>query len=309
MLGITWCAFRLLLSEKNVNTAGGIKTSKILSFAALSVLGAMSTLVCLIFALEKSSPLRESTSVAPDFPWPPPKPSSRWSIRQDHISDRNSLKTLGDYDRLLSKSLAAAEYSELSYFRVPDGFALVTRIECIDDGGCPLPGVARWKLDQPVMQRFSILDIRLLLASLLKAEAGRFRVLVFIVTDVPFSGDRAEPTYGQAGEWLRRGLNVLPPSIASQLTNPGFVLSVLTYEFTKSVADGQVQAVDRTNLEISQQLKCSGVNLRSSHEKIQTEANQDLVCWRGSYIFPACRSNTVRPVWEFERRSVRMVPA
>jgi hypothetical protein len=78
------------------------------------------------------APLTPSISVLPDFPWPPPKPSAGAHISFNKL---NKFATFGDINKIISSALDSGEYDERSYFNVPNGFAIVTRLEQIDPYG------------------------------------------------------------------------------------------------------------------------------------------------------------------------------
>ena len=78
----------------------------------------------------------------PEFPWPPPPPSATAEIRCEQLRLKTRLTSFGDVDRRLSEALDANGYCERRYYAVPDGFALVTRIEQINDDGTPQRQIA-----------------------------------------------------------------------------------------------------------------------------------------------------------------------
>jgi hypothetical protein len=141
------------------------------------------------------------------------------------------LKTLGNLNDALISGLESTGYFDRSYYPVPDGFALATHLEQISADGASKAPPARWSAEAPRLEHFSLSDY---VRALLTADPGYYRVVVFVVTDVPFAQSGAEPTMDQAQKWLGGGLNVLPASIASTPFSPNTVCTALIYEFTQS---------------------------------------------------------------------------
>ena len=120
----------------------------------------------------------------PRFSWPPPRSSSSIVIPSQFFKDNHaSHLLLSDIERILRDSLNTCGYFEKSYYLVPDGFAIVTRIERINDDGTPKQDVDRWSLESIYSDTLSIEDF---LKSLFTANQGLYRVIAFIVTADPF---------------------------------------------------------------------------------------------------------------------------
>ena len=82
-----------------------------------------------------------------DFPrfWPYPKASAFHRIEFTDIIQPGGESL--DYNYIASKLeavLQQAGYSELSYYAVPEGFAILTRLEKINTDGSSLPEEERW---------------------------------------------------------------------------------------------------------------------------------------------------------------------
>jgi hypothetical protein len=86
-------------------------------------------------------------------------------------------------------------------------------------------------------------------------DPGRYRVIVFILQDAPFSQDLKQPVTGQqARAWLRTGANVLPRELADRGYRGD--CTVLVYEFA---SDGTAVRVVESRLTGLQHLEKSGV--------------------------------------------------
>jgi hypothetical protein len=138
---------------------------------------------------------------------------------------------LSDVDAILSSALDRNGYVEKSYWGVPRGFALATKLEQIEpDRKSKLPP-ARWSTDVPrLVGKFSLGDY---LRALFTANPGYYRLIVFVVTDVLFSESSRSITEAEAQGWLTGGLNALPPGIGLQPYDPGVICTALVYEFER----------------------------------------------------------------------------
>lgn len=171
-----------------------------------------------------------ATALMPQFEWPPPQPSEEYVLPAGLFDAAAAALLFADVDRVLVSALDSAGYSERNYYAVPDGFALATRIEQINDDGTPKTPPGRFALQpQPV----SMLRPMAYLKALLKGVPGYYRVLVFVVTDASFSATGQRPTEGQAVAWVSAGNNVLPRPVAETPYTSDFHCTVLIYEFTR----------------------------------------------------------------------------
>jgi hypothetical protein len=181
---------------------------------------------CMSSNMETSSHSKEF----PEFPWPPPQASASMMIPDSLIKNGESeLLQLGQVSDRLTNALNEAGYSEKSFYAVPDGFAIVTRMEQIEADGTPkIPG--RWDINTEPMSEFSLKQY---LKALFYANPGLFRIVVLIITPHPFY--QSEDTIGrdEAMKWLKGGLNRLPDSIAVQEYTKSFTTTALIYEFIK----------------------------------------------------------------------------
>lgn len=167
----------------------------------------------------------------PQFPWPPPAASARQVIRRDLLAASRRLDRLGDVDALLSDALEHAGYTEKSYWSVPRGFALATRLEQIDATGKPKPPPARWSAEMPRLT--GGFSLGAYLRALFTAEPGYYRIVAVIVTSALFSESNQPVTSDEARAWVAKGLNALPESLASQPYGPDVVCTAMIYEFER----------------------------------------------------------------------------
>lgn len=175
-------------------------------------------------------PIPETTPWAmqlPAFPWPPPRSSAFEVIPAGLVTNQGEITLLRDVNKKLIQALAASGYVERSYYAVPDGFALVTRLEQINPDGTPKEH-GRWSIEVESLHSFSLTEY---LEALFFADPGLFRVIVFVVTPHPFSQSEANIDRDEALTWLTEGLNTLPSSVATQEYTDRFSTTALIYVF------------------------------------------------------------------------------
>ncbi|QDV16945.1 hypothetical protein Pan153_15790 [Gimesia panareensis] len=164
-----------------------------------------------------------------EFPWPPPKASAQYVIPETYFQDGSGKQVLvKDVDQKICDALTDQGYSERSYFAVPGGFALVTRLEQFDKDGKSKTPPDRWVTDMAPMREFSLGDY---IRALFTASPGYYRVIVFIVTPVLFDQTDQKVEREEAMAWLRSGLNSLPDDVGAQEYSESHECTALIYEF------------------------------------------------------------------------------
>jgi hypothetical protein len=144
---------------------------------------------------------------------------------------------LRDVDFRLTEALRECGYEEKRYFSIPDGFALVTKMERIDSTGRPQN--PRWVVDSLALRdRFTLRDY---IVALLGAPRGLYRVIVFAITSTPFATTGDPISRDEADRWLTGGLNILPRTIGALALTENHSVSVLVYEFEKQGHAGEVE--------------------------------------------------------------------
>ncbi len=159
------------------------------------------------------------------FPWPPPTCAERYTV-QRNMAGR--FKTLGAVDDWLQKALDNRRYWSRSYHYLPNGFALVTRLEQFTADGASKPEQHRW-VDYPVSEGSGgIMDY---LSSMFVPNKGYFRVFVFAVTDQPAGSNGKTIERAEAQKWLENATSLLPYDIAKLPVSERHFVEVLVYEF------------------------------------------------------------------------------
>lgn len=165
----------------------------------------------------------------PTFRWPPPRASVVKEVPAELLKVKEGPTLLKDVDRRISEALSSSGYFDSRYWAVPDGFALVTRMEQIESDGSPKQGLERWTLDiRPV--RFNLRDY---LKALFTGRPGYYRIIVFIVTCHDVVESDAKVTEKWAKAWLKRGLNKLPPPLGALQFSTHYACTALIYEFER----------------------------------------------------------------------------
>lgn len=161
-----------------------------------------------------------------EFPWPPPPASARAVLPSPSLL--TGAATLGDVAERIENALGGLGYHERSYYQVPGGFALVTRLEQIDEFGVPLTDERRWLAGIAPVRPPSLTGW---LSSLFSAPEGRFRVIALILTSEVVGADGAAPSQADALGWVSAGdLNLTQCLADSPYTN-AHILAALIYEF------------------------------------------------------------------------------
>jgi hypothetical protein len=170
----------------------------------------------------------ESPAGMPRFPWPPPRYSAFATIVREWVADASS-PTLGSVARRLESAFERAGYGERSYYSVPGGFALVSRIEQIRADATPVEPPARWAIDSPQVRASFIDHIR----ALFNAPPGFYRVIVFAVTDQDFAADPRPPSSAEARGWASSGSLRLSAPLANLPYTQNHYTTALIYEFER----------------------------------------------------------------------------
>jgi len=172
----------------------------------------------------------EEQEAVPEFPWPPPKASASATISRELLLGDKEDPKLADAVSALDLAFQKTGYGERSYYSVPDGFAMASRIEQINQDGTAKGPADRWSLEVPPMRKFSFSAY---LTALFRARPGYYRVIVFVVTSKPFSQSNAKVTSEEAELWISSGLNALPDDIARGKYTSAHKCTALIYEFKR----------------------------------------------------------------------------
>ncbi|MCP4395742.1 MAG: hypothetical protein GY801_00315 [bacterium] len=186
------------------------------------------------------------------LPWPPPDASTRAVIRPEFFEDFQEGRFLGDIDGILIEALVKAGYHGSSYLGVPNGFAIVTRLEQTDRHGVPLGDEARWSAKIQPIKSFSIVNF---LRALLTSPPGYFRVITLVISDEPFSSSGIRMQLDTLEHWSRMGLNFPPPEIRELSYTEDYRVTALVYEFEKKTEHDQPEVHIPGELSVAKHLE------------------------------------------------------
>jgi len=147
---------------------------------------------------------------------------------------------VGEVVKVIVAALERNGYVEKSFFEIKDGgVALVTRLERIGDDGSSFLEPQRWAGDRQTYTNAS--DLIKFLRGLFFVDPGHYRVIVFVLRDLPFTQSSQTVTTQTARSWLTSGANLLPPEMEKEKFGDGRC-TVIVYEFA---SDGRaVRLVD-----------------------------------------------------------------
>jgi hypothetical protein len=188
---------------------------------------------------KKKMAARKSSFKLPEFPWPPPPYSTRLKLDRALLVAAQPAPTNGSVAARMEQALAANGYTQISYYAVPDGFAMVTQVERIEPDAASA-AVQRWSTQiDPV----SLIPFNLdaYLQALLGKNGDSFRVIVFTFTPTPFTAGGSPVAPGEAMAWVEKGATALPASIAAQAYGADTACTALVYEFRISSLGAMLQ--------------------------------------------------------------------
>jgi hypothetical protein len=188
----------------------------------------------------------------PQFPWPPPPPSTDYTFPKD-VFRRYS--TVGEVTDTILTALERSGYVERSFYQTGDGgVALVTRLEMITNDGSPAADAERWQ-----GYDYNPASFADFVRGLFYVKAGRYRVIVFILQEASFRTSGSKATAEDAEKWLTQGLIKLPPQLASKPFGKDSTCTALIYEYTSVGTAAKPVPVERSSLTGKQHLIKAGL--------------------------------------------------
>ena len=169
----------------------------------------------------------------PQFPWPVPKPSAFEVLPFESLGRPNGTGiTFRDVDERISNALGSAGYDDKSYFGVPGGFAIVTRLEKMDADGYP-DHSNRWASSLAPI-RFADFSLTKYLEALIGVPKGHYRVFVFVVSSELIIQSGTPVAQENAQTWIVEGANKLPSQMKDLPYTREHTTTVYIYEFAQS---------------------------------------------------------------------------
>lgn len=166
----------------------------------------------------------------PTFPWPPPAPSAMYVIPNELLRPESTAGTvyLRDIADRIESVLSKAVYFAWTYHAAPNGFAMVTRMEQILPDGRTDPN-GRWF--PPIAgEEFWLVNYQ---ERLLFADPALYRIIVFFVSDQPFTetGEAVNPLATET--LLASGFETLAFEIMHKPYTANHKVTALVYELRK----------------------------------------------------------------------------
>lgn len=175
----------------------------------------------------------------------PPAPSAPAYTVNTNLFRRPGA-TLQDTAEKLLGALAAKDYYEYGFYCVPNGFALATRIERISEDRRSWPGDARWEAGKaPLLKLEDGFSLGRLVKALFKADPGRYRMIVFYVTDKSITPRPEGPGTDYAG-LPRGGRSELPEDFDGIPFGPKYRVIAYIYEFRRPSVSEPAEFVKQT---------------------------------------------------------------
>lgn len=201
-------------------------------------------------------PPSRAGAALPEFPWPPPTPSAQIvipdAVFRSGAAPEPALSAVG---KRLVGALEQAKYFEYSHYRVPNGFALVARLERVGTDGTPMP--EQFRFLQPGSQEpFSLAAY---VKQLFFAPEGLYRQIVFVVTDQPFTATGGKLDARAAAQLLTGGANRLSSDYDTTPFTAAHRVSALVYEFSKGAREGDVSTLTPGRLGARTHLDRAGI--------------------------------------------------
>jgi hypothetical protein len=178
---------------------------------------------------------------------------------------------LSDIATRVSDALNQSGYTDQGWFVVPSassseippnviGFAVVTRLEQIEDNGQIKTGGRRWALDLSGPASRSLLDsVKLLLQG---APEGRYRVFLLWVSNDPVSQTASQPDEGVWQDFVSKGAKAPLVRLMQDVRvhyGAGGGCYAFVYEYERSAISGETKYVGASQLTAEQHLKASGI--------------------------------------------------
>ncbi|MDD5274154.1 MAG: hypothetical protein PHU14_15735 [Methylovulum sp.] len=189
----------------------------------------------------------------PKFSWPPPRASAKEIIPITSLI--KPPHTLDHIDSQITKALQNIGHTEYSYFTTPqNGYALVTKLEKINNDGTPKSGIERWEAKLDSTASF---NLKYIFKVLFTANAGYYRIIVFIVSPIPIIEDTIPVSEEAAVNWIRQGSDRLPAHLSELTFDDRYRCTALIYEFEQEKA-GSLPNLISSNIPAHMHLEASG---------------------------------------------------
>jgi hypothetical protein len=154
--------------------------------------------------------------------------------------------TLQDVADKLIEVLETRDYYEYGFYCVPGGFALATRIERIGEDRRSWAGDARWEAGKaPLLKLEDGFSLKRIVGALFRADPGRYRMIVFYVTNKAITPRAEGPGADYAG-LPRRGETELDEGFSTIPFGPNHRVRAFVYEFRRPSVSAPAEFVKQS---------------------------------------------------------------
>jgi hypothetical protein len=182
------------------------------------------------------------------FPFPPPEGYTQRVLDKSMFAN---CKTLEDADQIILNAIDHCRYDDHSYYAIPDGFALVTKVEEMNQDGSSVLGNDRFRVNR---------GLSMTIFDWFAPRRGYFRVFAFLVTDSSFKATKKPVSVDEAEGWVTQGVNVLPDEIGGEAFSDDYRCTVIVYEFNAPDANVQLQLINPPRLTANTHLDKSNIS-------------------------------------------------
>jgi hypothetical protein len=162
--------------------------------------------------------------------------------------------TMRQLDRFLTWVLESEGYNDLSHYwlegEINPGFALVTRIEFIDDVGIPVPD-HRFDTELPPVSWFRGWEF---LKALAFPHNGRYRLIALVVSQKPLVEKKAEMTRTEMEEINHGPSGLSDRDWADMAVTPQYFFIAYVYEFYRKTRSDPISFQESSDIQAQKHL-------------------------------------------------------
>jgi hypothetical protein len=179
-----------------------------------------------------------------EFSWPPPNWTSAYAL-PDSLLGIGTSRSMGlVFDRLVA-ALRRGNIQEYAFYKTRGGFAVVARMETIENDGTPKPNSARWTTSlSDLPSDFS--GWKAYFEALLRGKPGHYRVIVLVFTTAPLEPSKVTPSAETVRD-ISKGSSAVPKGLRhSPVGNR--VGYALIYEFDRRAESSPAEFVAQSQI-------------------------------------------------------------
>jgi|SRR5579863_2833651 len=245
----------MTIKAEAANNIGPVDESRVYTLHASNMCGGSASQSATVHIVGSVEPV---PTEIPEFPkWP--KWTERYLLPEGLVVDGRTAELGTAFDRIRG-ALNSAKIPEWSIYSLgKDGFAVVTRMETINENGVAKAEPERWSIaSPPSVEPFSLVNY---LKVLFVASPGYYRVIVLAVTPHQIlAGDSQQVADTETMDsLLRQGASDLPPSYRKTPVSPGTRCDAFIYEFYRATVGDPVTMLESSGVTAPQHLIGAGL--------------------------------------------------